>query len=381
MNFEKNNLSDLLRRTRTRRHLLLALRGVAICLCVVAGMLLLTGWAAHRYRHNGGALLWLRLGALVTFLGTVYLALVRPLWKRISDARLARLIEERTPGTEDMLVTAVECSAAESSTRISPAIVHRLYADANRLSATLDLGNVIRRSRLLLYGGAAFAGVLIFAGVLKWGPREISEGVAQLVTPTTLAASSNALSIKVRPGTARVPKGSDQDILASLVNFDSPAVTVFTRPLEAKTDWQGQTMEPAKARSDFRFSIFNIQDSVEYFVESNSVRSDVFKLNVVDLPYVKRLDLTLNFPAYTHLPSKATEDGGDIAALKGTVATITARLSGKVRAARLVFPDGKKTEMRSQGQDFVGEVTVAGNTSYYIELVSVDGESYRGSNE
>src|SRR4029078_13506056 len=30
---------------------------------------------------------------------------------------------------------------------------------------------------------------------------------------------------------------------------------------------------------------------------------------------------------------------------------------------------------------FVGQLTVAGDTSYYIELVSVDGEAYRGSNE
>ena len=189
------------------------------------------------------------------------------------------------------------------------------------------------------------------------------------------------MSIKVKPGTARVPKGSDQDIIATLVNFDSQQVTIFARPLGSKDDFQGQVMEPAKAKTDFRFSIFNIQDSMEYFVESNNVRSDVFKLNVVDLPFVKQLDLSLNFPAFTNLPTKTVEDGGDIAALKGTVATITAKLSGKVRAARIVFPDGKKTEMQLQGSDFVGQLTVSGDTSYYIELVSVDGEAYRGSNE
>ena len=37
--------------------------------------------------------------------------------------------------------------------------------------------------------------------------------------------------------------------------------------------------------------------------------------------------------------------------------------------------------MKLQGSDFVGQLTVAGDTSYYIELVSVDGEAYRGSNE
>src|SRR5215470_6410808 len=168
MNPETNVLQDLLRRARSRRQLLLSLRGVAISLGVVALLLLLTGWAAHRYRYNGGALLTLRIGALLMVLTTIYFALLRPLLKRISDARLARLIEEHSPGAEDRLVTAVECSNTES--RVSPALMSRLYQDANSLSAVLDVGNVIRRSRLMIYGGAALTSLLIFAGVLKWGP-------------------------------------------------------------------------------------------------------------------------------------------------------------------------------------------------------------------
>ncbi|HEY8228335.1 MAG TPA: DUF4175 family protein [Pyrinomonadaceae bacterium] len=381
MYYNNQTIWNVIRKVRTRRRLLLTLRGIAICLSVIAIVVLLTGWSAHRYRHNEAALLVLRIGALLTVLATIFFALVYPLWKKISDARLARLIEERAPGLDDRLVTAVEYSNPEQQKNISPAIVNRLLADADESTGSVDLATVIRRSRLQMYGAAALASVLIFAAVLKWGPKEISEGVAQLVTPTALAGNSNAVSIKVRPGTARVPKGSDQDIIATLVNFDSPSANVFARPLGSKNDWQGQLMEPAKAKSDFRYSVFNIQDSMEYFVESNSVRSEVFKLTVVDLPYVKQLDLSLTFPPFSNLPVKTIEDGGDIAALKGTVARITARLTGKVRAARIVFPDGKKTEMRASGTDFVGETTVSGDTSYYIELVSLDGENYRGSNE
>ncbi|OLD27850.1 MAG: hypothetical protein AUJ04_02965 [Acidobacteria bacterium 13_1_40CM_3_55_6] len=378
---DRNNLGNLLSRLRARRRLLMVLRGLAIVLAAGAAILLLTGWAAHRYRHNDNALLFLRLGALITFLTTLCLALVRPLWKRITDTRLARLIEEHHPVAEDRLVTAIECSSPERDPNISKAILQRLEADANQLAGRLSLGKVIRRSRLLLYGGATVASLIILAGVLRWGPREISEGVAQLVMPKTLAASTSAMSIRVKPGSARVPRSSDQDVLATLVNFDAQIVSIYWRPVGSKDDWKGQAMEPAKAKTDYRYSIFNIQDSIEYFVESDGVRSDTYKLAVVDLPYVKQLDVTLNFPSFSHLPSKTTEDGGDIAALKGTVATITARLSGKVRAARIVLADGKKIEMRANGQDWVGDLTVSGETSYYIELVSVDGETYRGSNE
>src|SRR5436189_1505229 len=151
---DRNNLGNLLRRLRTRRQLLLLLRGVAIVLGAGAAVLLLSGWAAHRYRHNDNALLALRLGALVTLLATVLLALVRPLWKRITDQRLARFIEEHNPVAEDRLVTAIECSSASPEPNISKAILERLEADANQVAGLLSLSNVIRRSRLLMYGGA-----------------------------------------------------------------------------------------------------------------------------------------------------------------------------------------------------------------------------------
>src|SRR5688572_3878991 len=146
---DQSLLRELLRKARTRRQLLLSLRGVAISVGVVAAVLLLTGWAAHRYRYNGSALLVLRIGAVLMVLTTIYFALLRPLLKRISDARLARLIEERSPGTEDRLVTAVEY-ANDDASRISPALVGRLYRDANSVSASVDVRNVIRQSRLLI---------------------------------------------------------------------------------------------------------------------------------------------------------------------------------------------------------------------------------------
>ncbi|HWS89546.1 MAG TPA: hypothetical protein VN282_21420 [Pyrinomonadaceae bacterium] len=382
MHYEAGKLHSLLRSARRRRRLMIALRGAAVCLGVLACVLLLLGWAAYRYRGSEGALLALRVGALVAFVAAVYLSLVRPLARRISEARLARFIEERARGTEERLVTAIEFEEGDEARRVSRALLERLRSDADGAAAGVDLDRVYSRRALAAYGAAALLSLLLFAGVLKWGPRGLSEGVAQLVAPSGMAAEADPRAIKVKPGTARVPKGSDQDITAALAGFEAEAASLFTRAAGAGDDaWQGQAMEQAKARGEFELSLVNVQEPVEYFVESEGVRSEVFKLEVVDLPFVKQLDLVLNFPAFSRLPAKAVEDGGDVAALKGTVVTVTARLSGKARAARIVFADGRKVEMKAAGQDFVGALTVAGDTSYFVELTSVDGEVYRGSNE
>src|SRR5262249_4244129 len=132
---------------------------------------------------------------------------------------------------------------------------------------------------------------------LVFGPKEITMGVAQLITPQSGVAATNALKFEVKPGTARVPKGSDQKISAKLINFNSEQTTVFTRKAGASdAQWVGQLMEPAKNNNEFQFFIFNIQDDTEYWVYCKDVKSEVFKRTVPDLLSVKAMEQTQSYP-------------------------------------------------------------------------------------
>src|ERR1044072_8979034 len=198
MKYEAGRLQELLKSARRRRRALVVLRGVAVCLAVGAVVLLLTGWGAYRYKGSEGALLALRVGALVALVAAVYVSLVRPLAHRIGDARLARFIEERARGTEERLVTAVEFEEGEESRRVSRALLERLRSDADGAAAGGDLDRVYSRRVLGAYGAGGLASLLLFAGVLKWGPGSVAEGVAQLVAPTGLAAEADLRAIKVK---------------------------------------------------------------------------------------------------------------------------------------------------------------------------------------
>src|SRR5689334_8202200 len=343
MAYKSDQLFGIINTVRKRRGLLLALRGLAVTLAVAAGLLLVTGLAAYRYRYSTGALITLRVAAVLGLIVTVYFLLVRPLRRKISDAQLALLIEEKQPGAEDRFVSAVEFSGEDHLALSSTAILDRLMDDADRHAGQINLDEIVPNKRFWQFGGAALASVLLFVAVLIFGPREIKSGVAQLITPASTVAASNALQINVKPGTARVPKGSDQKLIASLVNFNADGATVFTRKAgEKEEQWVGQPMEPAKSQNEFQHFIFNIQEDTEYFVESNQCRSGVFKLTVVDLPYVKQIDQTQFFPSYTGIPPKTIEDAPDVAVLANTTVKLTAKLTGKAKSARLVFHDGKK---------------------------------------
>src|SRR5215470_5857403 len=383
MNHRSEQLIDIISAVRKRRNLLIVLRGLAITIVVTAAMLVITGLAAYRFRFSAAALVSLRIFAVLSVIAAVYFALVRPLRRRASDAQLARLVEEKHPGVEDRFVTALEFSGEERHAAFSPVIVDRLVDDADRHARDVSVDEIVPHKRFWQFGGAAAASLALFIAALVFGPKEIKMGFVQILAPGTQAEASNALKLEVKPGTARVPKGSDQKILAKLLNFNAEQVTVFTRKAGASDDqWVGQVMEPAKNNNEFQFFIFNIQDDTEYWVESNGVKSKVFKLTVADLPFVKRIDQTLSFPAFTGLPPKTIEDAPNVSVLAGTTVKLVARLTGKAKSARVVLRDGGKIEMEKAGEtDFAASMTVNKDNTYHIEVTSVEGDVFNGSNE
>ena len=73
-------------------------------------------------------------------------------------------------------------------------------------------------------------------------------------------------------------------------------------------------------REDTKFQgmLFDLAGSLDYFVEAGGVRSTTFRLNVVDMPYVQKLELDTHFPAYTAWSPERSKTARDIAVLRGT---------------------------------------------------------------
>src|SRR5262249_48967141 len=185
---------------------------------------------------NTAALVSLRIFAVLSVVAAVYFALVRPLRRRASDAQIARLIEEKHPGIEERFVSAIEFSGEEGRATFSPVIIDRLVDDADRRVSGVSVDEIVQRKRFSQFGGAPAAILACFAADMVLGPKEIPMGVAQLITPQSQVAAANALKLDVKPGTARVPKGSDQKISAQLLNFNAEQATVFTRKAGASDD-------------------------------------------------------------------------------------------------------------------------------------------------
>ena len=233
MTESNNQLFSIINSVRRRRSLVTIFKGVAITIAAAAVLLLALSYAAHKFRYSNASLISLRIAAIAGLVAAVYFFLLRPLRKKVTDNQVARLIEEKHSGLADRLNTAVEFEAQKNQP-----VIARLLDDANQKAQEINPNEVVPRQRLFGYGGIVAATVALFIGALLFGPKEISSGLTNLVAPVSaesLLSSAAALKITVKPGTARVPKGSDQQFTASLVNFSGELpVTIYYR--KAGTD-------------------------------------------------------------------------------------------------------------------------------------------------
>lgn len=369
----------LIRRVRRRwllaRGLTVAAVGLAALVIVIVGSVLV---AVH-FQFHPTVVTVARAVAITGILLTGGAILWWCVRRAPTQQRIARFIEERSGGLEDRLVTAVEVIGARAVSVPSPIIGERLVADAARACSDIRPDAVVPRHTLALRGLAAALPPLVLALVLGLSEWPLRSGAIKLYAPW-LGEVMPSLSIVVQPGDVTVPRGLDQVITASLQGFDAETATVFFKTA-GQPSWREEAMERTPD-GHFRFLFFNLQETVQYYVSARSIRSPSFTIDVRDLPLVSRLTLVYTYPGYTRLPSKTVEDGGDIVALRGTVVTVIAQLTGSAQSARIRLGDGQVIPMTPSGTDrFSGQITIQKNSSYRIELALTTGESYPGSSE
>ena len=118
----------------------------------------------------------------------------------------------------------------------------------------------------------------------------------------------------------------------------------------------------------FEGMLFDLPGSIDYFVESGGVRSDVFTMHAADLPYVKQLEMEYVFPADMGLAPRKIENGGDIAVLQGTQVRVRITPTMKSPSGRILIDGGTVIALSADGDAFTGTIPVTKDGFYRVEL-------------
>ena len=169
-------------------------------------------------------------------------------------------------------------------------------------------------------------------------PPALTRGVGLLFAPWGDIADANPYRVRVEPGDAAIPRGADLWISARLEGFDAANVDLRVRSGEA-AGWETVPMTLDPQDGAFRHLLLGIGEATDYLVDADGVASPSYRIEVEDVPYAARVDLTYRYPAHTGLSPRHVEGAGDIAAVAGAEVEITVRPStaasaGEIRLGR-----------------------------------------------
>lgn len=306
--------------------------------------------------------------------------LIVPLVKRASDERFALYVEERAPELRQALLSAIHEFRLPDEHRASPSLTARLVERTLVLVRPLQRGAALERPRMLRAGRSL--GLIAVASALLFfvGPKALRSTARQIFAPWSVAeAAVTRLAVSVTPGNKAIPRGAAVDIHAGLIGFGAEGAELVFRA-DTGTQWVRLPMARDAVVGKFTSRMFDLTLPTEYYVESNGIKSQVYKLSITELPAVKTLAMDLHYPAYTGLPMEHVDDGGDVAAVIGTTVNLRPSVTRAVRGGELVFDNGEKLPFKLEKDGSIdASFKVTKNRYYRIDLVSDDGTAVPGA--
>lgn len=279
-----------------------------------------------------------------------------------TPVQVARLLEERLGGLDDVVVTAVDYAARPDN---AAPVANRLATAALRAMGADGADAVVPQAALRASGQRAAGAAVALAAALVFmaGPlRDAVQVAGAYVLPSRLA-------IVVEPGDVRVRAGRPVTIRARLSGSAALA------PFLVAGDGADAVPRRMTATADGAFELVlpDVTASFPYHVVAGAGRSNAYTVTVVHPARVERIDLEYAYPPALGLEPRREDDGGDIYAPEGTAVTLRITADRPVGASALMLADGTRVALGVNGTLATGALTVRTDGSYRIAFVDDDG--------
>ncbi|MDP1589255.1 MAG: hypothetical protein Q8M07_16010, partial [Prosthecobacter sp.] len=311
---------EALRRARLLRHL-----AVVFALGIlVRGAFLLATLNGHTIPKQ-----WDRW----SMLGLIALALVawlkgrRNIW---SDREIARVIEQKHPSLDSLLLTAIE---HESEADEPTGFLHeRLIDHALARAATQNWPITVANKPYTRALAAAWIAVVAFLATdvalrLQTSSKLSTEHSALSTSP----ASPTEFKAILTPGDAEIERNSRLIIEA---RFDGP-VPADAMLVVSEADGKIRDRLPMRLTVDeqvFGGLIAKVERDTKYHVEFANQKSQQHTITVFDYPALVRSDVIVTPPEYTKLPAKETKNTQKVTALEGS------KIAWKIKVNKPLIP-------------------------------------------
>lgn len=374
-------LTEQLSDIRSRIRQALWTNGLGRLAVVTVGLILaacLADWMFHF--DDQGVRLILGLSIVAASAWVVYRHLVTPLKVPFSNVDLALRIEDRYPGFQDSLASAVQFLEGRADPQVgSPALQQAVVRETLSRLKHLDCRDVLQTRVVRRVALLAAVVCLVAAVVAALDLRQTSIALRRLFVPFAAPAwprqtTLRLLNAELEPlgdptQLLQIASGDQLKLFAENETGSLPTkVTLEYRSSEARV--LSEPMRPLSVGggdSPARELAVGQVPANKGEIQFRAVGGDDdtmawYRLRVVPPPVVERLQLTLTPPAYTGRPAEVLPaDTGHVQGLVGTRVDLAAAISKPVAAAAIRIRDQQRVEvaLAPDGQALSGSFVIS----------------------
>ena len=316
---------------------------------------------------------------LIVTLGVAVYFLVLPLLRLAgvlrgpSEEAVARRIGARYPEVSDRLINMlhlVEGRASDAPASLIDGAVRMLGEQVRAVAfeKVEDFERVKKASRL---ASLPVVGLLLF---LLAAPGTFLGASQRLFSPGEVFQRPAPFALEIQPGSLELVKGASLEITVQATGRELPRVVVL-----ALNNLDEDHVEELRLVPDleglFRHTLVNVRRSLRYRVSAEPVQTAWYTATVTERPIVRTLNLALDFPAYTGIPSqRLAPNVGDVTALPGTRVAFDVGIGGQdIVEAFVRFADGTLDTLTVADDHAHGTFVLRREGAYQIVLRNARG--------
>ncbi|MBT5031928.1 MAG: hypothetical protein HOM55_06495 [Proteobacteria bacterium] len=267
-----------------------------------------------------------------------------------------------------------------------------LADDAVRIADKYPLAKTIPSRQLVAPVSIAMIAFMAGLWLLFAGPNLFNFSLQHLFAGWAVDGLLPPQVITVSPGDEMLRRGGRLNIDANISGFAPEQVVLHVK--NEGGEWQEVVMAPtmsarlasevgdeifsspsesssSNSSRNYDFTFFSVRDPMSYYVSARGVRSPEYQIDVVDLPGIRNLKITYNYPEWTGLEPELKEQGGDIEAVPDTRIDIEVVLDAPIPGGEIIL-NGESQALRIAESSAFTDFEIEADGKYYIAALLGD---------
>jgi hypothetical protein len=315
---------------------------------------------------------------LLFFFSTFIFLFVVPLLKHFNLFRktdyfaAAGKVAKNFPSVKDDLLNAMQLVSGKDNSLYSTRMVDAAFSQVYNRTQKIEFEKSVSfsKSKQLLYYTVSIVvisfALIIFVPQLQAASGRILNFNQEFIPPAKF-------SFKVYPGNQQLTKGEDVEITAGVSGI-APREVYLAIKSDEQTDFVFYEME-IDSSGRYYYSQSSVRNSFGYYVTAEDVRSEEYKIEVIDRPIIKTFEVTITPPSYSRLPPVEQKDNGNITALIGSNVNLRLSSTKNLTNAEIMFGDSSVQKLVIDSEKATGNFRVRGDNSYQIALTDTNGNN------